>query len=49
MFANTKMHAFTYKQHQDYLYVIDKETFFFRHKPLPSPVFCVKNYLAHDK
>jgi hypothetical protein len=46
MFANTKMHAFTYnKQHQDYLHVTDKATFF---QPLLSPVFCVKNHLAHD-
>jgi hypothetical protein len=29
MFANIKIQAFTYdKQHQDYLYVTDKATFF---------------------
>jgi hypothetical protein len=40
MFANMKMHAFTYdKQHQDYLYVTDKANIFFSHKPLQSPVF----------
>jgi len=37
MFANTKMHAFTYKKHQDYLYVTDKETFF---QPQATAVTC---------
>jgi hypothetical protein len=48
MFTNTKMHAFTYKQHQDYLCVTNKEAFF---QPQATAVtcFCVKNYLAHDK
>jgi hypothetical protein len=38
MFANMKMHAFTYdKQHQDYLYVTDKATFF---QPQATAVTC---------